>query len=147
MAIPGLKGKNAEEFFVHAMEGLFNCIHLPAVQSEAESYIKKVLSALFESDMCCHQSRPPNTRVPQSTLLARLLDAIPHALTREQPAQIEKAKAFIASIIEDLVQMKSQSGITAQDILPALHRLANCFTSLCLDDSWVRKTPAAMAFA
>jgi transformation/transcription domain-associated protein len=106
---------------LHALEGLFDCVHLPAVQSEAEGYIKKMATALFESEMRRNQSRPPNTRVPQSALLAGFLGSIPHALAREQPAQIEKEKTFIASIIEDLVQMKSKSGITVQDILPILH--------------------------
>ncbi|RXW12133.1 hypothetical protein EST38_g13721, partial [Candolleomyces aberdarensis] len=77
MLYEGLKGKNVEDFFVHALEGLFDCIHLPPVQSEAEG-----------------------------NLLAGILDSIPHALAREQPAQIEKAKTFVAAIIEDLVQMR-----------------------------------------
>jgi transformation/transcription domain-associated protein len=36
--------------------------------------------------------------------------------------------------------MSSQHNVTFQDIIPILHQIANRFSALCLDDSWVRKS-------
>lgn len=134
----GLKSKNIDDFFVKALEGLFDCIHIPSVQSEAQGYLRKLSSTIFEGEIRRNKSLPPKTRVSQSPLLSAFLDSIPHALARDQPTQIEQANAFVASLIEDLVQMKN-SAIVPGDILVILHHLANRFTSLCLDDSWTRK--------
>ncbi|TFK43492.1 hypothetical protein BDQ12DRAFT_731508 [Crucibulum laeve] len=134
----GIKGRNAEEVFVSTLEGMFDAIHLPETQIQAEAYIRKLGQTVFESEIRRNLNRDANVRPTPSTLLSCYLDAIPHALTREQPEQAERAQAIVALVIEDLVAMKSQTGVTVQHIIIILHQIAHRFTALCLDDSWTR---------
>lgn len=50
-SLKGLKEKNVEVFFVQAVEGLFDYIHISAVQNEAEGYIKKLATAALENEL------------------------------------------------------------------------------------------------
>ena len=124
---------------MQVLEGLFDCIHIPAVDSQAEAYLKKLAATIFDGEIRRNQSRPQGARIHQSNILSAFLDSIPHALSREVPSQRVKAQAFIASLIEDLVEMRDNPGMTTQDIMPILHHIANRFTTLCLDEAWTRK--------
>ncbi|KAJ3542518.1 hypothetical protein NMY22_g3491 [Coprinellus aureogranulatus] len=118
--LAGLKGKNVEDFFVQAVEGLFDCVHIPTVQNEAEGYIRKLATAIFENELRRNfETNPPKNRYQQSPLMAAFLDSIPHALSCEQPAQMDKQ--------------------TKSELLLLLHHLANRFTTLCLDEPWIHK--------
>lgn len=127
-----------EEFFIQAVEGLFDCIHITTVQSEAEGYIRKLATAIFENEIRRNKTHPPKGRFQQTPLLAAFLDSIPHALARDQPAHMDHANEFIASLIDDLVRIKGPA-VQPQDILVILHHLANRFTTLCLDEPWIHK--------
>ncbi|TFK23272.1 atypical/PIKK/TRRAP protein kinase [Coprinopsis marcescibilis] len=135
----GIKGRNIEEFFVTVIEGIFDGLHVPAVQTEAENYLQRLASTIFENEIRRNQSREVGSRIIPSAVLNSFLDSIPHGLARDQPTQREKATAVVRNIIGDLIGMRSRPNINLQDILPLLHQLTNRFTSLCLDESWTRK--------
>jgi transformation/transcription domain-associated protein len=85
------------------------------------------------------QNREVGVRPMPSTLLTCFLDAIPHALSRENPKQAESAQDLLARIVQDLMSMCGERNVSSQDVLFILHQIANRFNALCLDDPWVRK--------
>ena len=98
---------------------------------------------VFDAEVRRNQSRALGTRHSPSILLSCYLDALPHALSREQPEQAKKAQSLVALIINELVSSQSQHNGSASDIFLILHQIANRFTALCLDDSWARKSAGA----
>lgn len=120
------------------MEGIHDAVHIPELGTEAKTYIKNVSRCVFELSIRKHQSR--DAKGGPNRLLFCYLDALPHALAREQPEQARVAQELVAEIIGDLVAMKSQPGVGPQEIVPILHHMANRFTALCLDEQWVRKS-------
>ncbi|KDR83700.1 hypothetical protein GALMADRAFT_236040 [Galerina marginata CBS 339.88] len=136
----GVNGRNVEETFVTSLEGVFDAIHLPEVQEQAESYVCNLGKAVFEQEIRRGQSREAGKRPTPSVLLSCYLDAFPHALARDQFDQAMKARAVVSSVVQDLVSMTAQPNVTFQDIMLILHQIANRFTALCLDDSWTRKS-------
>jgi len=133
--IQGVKGRNSEDLFISALEGIFDAIHQSEVQEKAEQFIRKLSHVVFES-----QLRQGPLRDRPSPLLSSFLDSIPHALAREQSNEAKKAQALIASLVQDLVAFAKQNNIPISDVYPVLHHLANRFSALCLDDPWVRKS-------
>ncbi|KAF9453072.1 FAT-domain-containing protein [Macrolepiota fuliginosa MF-IS2] len=134
----GIKGRNAEDVFIRTLEGVYDAIHIPELSTEAKTYIRNLSRSVFELSIRKHQSR--DAKGGPNRLLFCYLDALPHALAREQPEQAEAAQELIAKIIEDLVAMKNQPNVSQQEIIPILHHMANRFTALCLDEQWVRKS-------
>jgi transformation/transcription domain-associated protein len=130
-----------EEVFIHALEGIFDAIYLPDIQDQAESFIRKLALAVFDVEIRRSQSRALGARHCPGVLLSCYLDALPHALAREQPEQATKAQSLVALIINDLVS--SENMHSAPDIFAILHQIANRFTALCLDDPWARKSAGA----
>lgn len=47
---------------------------------------------------------------------------------------------MVAEIVSHLIEMRTRPNVSPQDILSVLHHLTNRFTSLCLDESWPRKS-------
>ena len=133
-------GRNVEEAFVNTLEGLFDALYFPEVQGQAESFIRKLGKAVFEEEIRRGQSRESGTRPTPSVILSCYLDAFPHALARDQPEQANAAQVLISSIVQDLVSMSTQPNVSAQEVILILHQVANRFTALCLDDSWIRKS-------
>ncbi|KAF9009027.1 hypothetical protein BDQ17DRAFT_1422200 [Cyathus striatus] len=134
----GIKGRNAEEIFIHTLEGIHDSVHLLEVQLQAETYLRKLGQAIFQADILRYKNRDSGVRPSPSNVLLCYLDAIPHALAREQPEQAEKARSIISTIVNDLVSMSGQGTTGPQHIIHILHQIANRFTALCLEDSWVR---------
>ena len=126
--------------FVSALEGTFNALHIPEVQDKAEAFVRKLAQAVLEEDICRSHLHEVGVQPTPSSLLTCYLDAIPHAIAREQPDHAKKSRAVITHIVEDLVSMRMRPNVTYQDIMLILHQIANRFTALCLDDSWTRKS-------
>ena len=128
-----------EEIFVGTLQGIFDALHMPELQLQAETFVRKLGKAIFEEEL----RRPPlreGARPTSSSLLSCYLDAFPHALARDQPEHATKAYSMICTIVDDLVAMNTRPSVTQPEILVILHQIANRFTALCLDDSWTRKS-------
>ncbi|KAF8897572.1 hypothetical protein BD779DRAFT_388223 [Infundibulicybe gibba] len=136
----GIKGRNVEEVFTSTLEGIYDAIHIPEIQDQAEAFLKKLSQAVFSAEVHRNQTREAGLRPAPSSLLSCFLDAIPYALTRQQSEHGRRAESIIASIIEDLVAMSETNNIGPLDVMPILHHIASKFTALCLDDSWARKS-------
>ncbi|KAF8974524.1 hypothetical protein BDZ97DRAFT_2053099 [Flammula alnicola] len=136
----GVNGRNMEETFVSTLEGVFDALHFPEVQEQAEAFVRRLGNAVFEEEFRRAQSRDVGIRPTPGILLSCYLDAFPHALARDQPEQANKARLVISSIVDDLIALNSRPNVTQQEIMLILHQIANRFTALCLDDSWSRKS-------
>jgi transformation/transcription domain-associated protein len=120
VTLQGVKGRNVEEFFVSALEGTFDALHIPEVQDKAEAsyenlrklFSKKIFAEVIYVKWECDRHLAVFSSV----------DAIPHAMVREQPDHARKARAIIT---EDLVSMKMRPNVTYQDIMLILHQIAN----------------------
>lgn len=99
--------------------------------------------AAFDAELHRNQSKTPGTRHSASIFLSCYLDAIPHALAREQPDQAKKAQSLVALIINDFVTSQSQNSGGIVEVFQILHQIASRFTALCLDDPWARKSAGA----
>ncbi|THV08510.1 hypothetical protein K435DRAFT_832965 [Dendrothele bispora CBS 962.96] len=134
----GVQGRNSEDLFINALEGVFDAIHQADVQEKAEQFVRKLSQFVFESELRKGLIREQSFR--PSPLLSSFLDSIPHALAREQPTEAKKAQALVASMVQDLVSYAKQNNIPLGDIYLILYHLSNRFLTLCLDDPWVRKS-------
>ncbi|KAJ7700136.1 hypothetical protein B0H17DRAFT_1158131 [Mycena rosella] len=118
----GVVGRNVEATFVSALEGLFDALYLtepPELKQRAEEFLLKLSQSVLDMEVRRGQTREAGLRPVSSPLLNVFLDALPHALAREQREQAEKAQSIVKSFIQ--------------------HLIAHRFSSLCLDESWVRK--------
>jgi transformation/transcription domain-associated protein len=138
--LKGVNGRNVEETFVSMLEGIFDSLHLPEVQEQAEPFVRRLGKAIFEEELHRGQSREVGVRPTPSVLLSCYLDGLPHALACDHPEQVKRACSVVSSIVQDLVAMNTMPSITQQEIMLILHQIANRFTALCLDDSWTRKS-------
>lgn len=129
-----------ESLFISTLEGVFDAIHLSEVQEQAEQFLRKLSQSIFEAELKRNHTHELPHRPPPSPLFSSFLDALPHALAREQADDATKARQLVSSLIEQLVVMGHQPNVTLQEIMSMLHQIANRFTALCLDDSWVRKS-------
>ena len=68
------------------------------------------------------------------SLLYSYLDALLHALAKDQPEQVQAMQDLVAIILEDLIAMKNLPNVIRWDILPILHHMMNHFTALCLNE-------------
>ncbi|KAF5369949.1 hypothetical protein D9758_001009 [Tetrapyrgos nigripes] len=134
----GVKGRNSEDSFVQATEGVFDAIHLPDVQEKAEQLLRKLSQHVMETELRRGHVREQLSR--PSPLLSSFLDAIPHGLAREQQSEAKRAQALVSAMIQDLITFTKHSSFALQDVYPILHHFANRFLALCLDDPWVRKS-------
>jgi transformation/transcription domain-associated protein len=136
----GITSHDREEIFVRALEGLFDAIHLPEIGDRAEESVRKVSQHVFNSEIRGNQSKDVGLRRWPGPLLASYLDALPHAIARENATETLKAREVLSTILQDLITMGNENGATPQDIIPTLHQIASRFSSLCLDDTWLRKS-------
>ena len=136
----GIKGRDLEDIFIRSLEGIFDAVHIPEIKEQAEEFVRKVSCLVFDSEVRRAQTRENGLRRYPSALLSAYLDALPHALARENTDEITKARELVAVIVQDLVSMSDQKNVTIHDIIPTLHQIASRFNAMCLEDSWVRKS-------
>ncbi|THH10763.1 hypothetical protein EW146_g8270 [Bondarzewia mesenterica] len=133
----GLRGR--EEIFMRSMEGIFDAVHLPEVQEQAESYIRQLARHVFSLELRRGVSQDVAPHRWPSTLFSCFLDALANGLARDSPVETKKAREFVSSLIQDLITRNGSNDISVQDVVPTLHQIASRFSALCLDESWNRK--------
>lgn len=80
------------------------------------------------------------TRKHPSSLLACYLEALPHGLARENIEESNKAQELMKRYIQELLEMSSAPEFSPQAVIPALNHIASRFSTLCLEDTWIRKS-------
>ncbi|KAK1236603.1 transcription-associated protein 1 [Marasmius sp. AFHP31] len=131
----GVKGRNVEDIFTKALEAIYDGTYNNDTKEKAEQFLKKLSQVIFDMELKKGTSRDNVQRTP----LAPFLDAIPHALARENANQAKAAQELMTSIIQELVVQARQNNVIVPEVYPILHQIANRFTSLCYDHAWTRK--------
>ena len=136
----GYQGYDREEAFVQCIEGLFDAIHIPDVQNRAEEHLKDLSRHIFilELRKTAQKDVTGSRRFP-SKLCSLYLDALQYALIRNEKEQMERVIATITAIIHGLLGVGHNIGLAPRDLLPVLHMLASRFSSLCFDETAVRR--------
>ncbi|KAJ7068316.1 hypothetical protein C8F01DRAFT_1364679 [Mycena amicta] len=138
----GIVGRNVEATFVSALEGVFDTLYLtepPELSTRAEAFLLQVSRCVLEMEVLRGQTRDAATRPIASPLLTVFLDALPHALAREQREHADKALSIVRAFMGQLAGLNASNPTPSLDILMILHQLTHRLSSLCLDDSLVRK--------
>lgn len=138
----GLQGRDREDVFVKGIEGLFDAIHIPDVQERAEAYLRTLSHHVFTLE--CRRalvktSKDIAVRRYPSHLFRLYLDALPHALVRNDSAQRSKATEIVKSIIHGIVPIANGMRLPHNDLMFPLHQVSGCFTALCYQETWIRK--------
>lgn len=123
-----------------AIESLFDAIHIPDVQDRAEEYLRTLSRHIFTLEARRTLAKDASLRRYPSHLYGLHLDAFPHGLARSDTNQAKKATEVMRSIVHDFVLIGQTNGLSQNDMLPLLHVVATRFTSMCFDDTWLRKS-------
>jgi transformation/transcription domain-associated protein len=135
-----VKGRDREEVFVRCLEGVFDAIHIPDLQVQAEKYVRELSRHLFTAEIRSGPTKDAASRRYPGPMLSCYLEAFPTALARENVQERSKSHEFVSSLVRDLVTMVNYPDVAYQDIVPTLHHIASRFSSLCLETGWVRKS-------
>jgi transformation/transcription domain-associated protein len=133
-------GPDESAVFIKSLEAMFDATHLPEVKDDADNFILALSRAVFSMELRKNATKEPGLRRYPSPLLSSYLEALPCALARDNTEEVQKGEEQVTSILDDLVAMSRQNGVTAQDIVPTLNQISARFCAICLDDSWVRKS-------
>ncbi|OBZ70424.1 Transcription-associated protein 1 [Grifola frondosa] len=137
----GVKGRDREEIFTRCLEGMYDATHLPEVQGKAEKTLLEVSRFVFSTEIRRLSAKDdPSIRRFPSPLFSCYLDSLSYCLAREDTEEAEMGKELVAAFLRDLVGMTSGPDVSSQDIVAPLHQLASRFSSLCLDNSAVRRS-------
>ncbi|KII95163.1 hypothetical protein PLICRDRAFT_693420 [Plicaturopsis crispa FD-325 SS-3] len=136
----GVSGRDREDLFVRSMEGILDSLHYPEVQEQAAEFIRKLSRSVLRIEIQAGKLTDLGVRRHPTPLLSSYLDALPHALARENPQDAKRAQDVVSAIIQDLVALVPEENVLLDDIIPILHQIASRFSALCLEDSWVRKS-------
>ncbi|KAF9224621.1 FAT-domain-containing protein [Gyrodon lividus] len=126
--------------FVRCLTAIFNATHIPELQEGAQKFIRELSKAVFTMEMHKNATKEIGLERYPSPLLSSYLEAMPWALARENPGEAKLGQGLVTLILNDLVAMGKEQGATPLDIPPILHQIACRFCTICLDDSWVRKS-------
>ncbi|KAH7909445.1 hypothetical protein BJ138DRAFT_1066999 [Hygrophoropsis aurantiaca] len=125
--------------FVRSMEALIDSTHLPEIKANAEKFLREMSRTVFTMEIKKNTTTDISVRRYPSPILSSYLEALPHALARDNVYEVKKGQELVTLIINDLIDMRNQ-GVNPHDIVPTLHQIASRFSAICLDDSWTRKS-------
>ncbi|KAH7887705.1 hypothetical protein F5I97DRAFT_1804974 [Phlebopus sp. FC_14] len=134
------EAENQATVFVRCMEAIFDAVYNPELKEDAEKFIRELSRAVFAAEIRKNAVKEAGLKRYPSPLLSSYLDAMPRVLSRENSREAKYGQDLVALIMQDLVAMGKEHGVTPQDIVPTLHQIASRFSAICLDDSWVRKS-------
>ncbi|KAL1742601.1 FAT domain-containing protein [Schizophyllum fasciatum] len=136
----GIANRNAENVFRSCVDAMFEAVHNAEYAERAEKLMKETCAFVFRAEIKRNQApREPGVRLTPSPMITTLLDAIPQAMAHDNVARAKKAEDLIRAIVNDLVAMRDDVAIKAEDLIPVLHQIANRFTALAFEDGWPRK--------
>jgi transformation/transcription domain-associated protein len=121
-----------------ALEGAFDCMHISELQADAEGLVRQVACHVFLADARRGSAvTDGQLRRWPSPHLTTLIDALPTALVRSLPEERDPAQGFITRVVTDLI---NASNDTPEELTSFLLNLATRFTTMCLGDTWSRRT-------
>ena len=126
--------------FVRCFEAILNAIHIPDFSADAEKFTRGLSKSVFTMEIRKNATKEVGLRRYPSSILSSYLEALPRLLARDNAEEAKRGQETLYLIVQDLIAMIKGQSISPQDAVPVLHQLANRFSAICLDDSWVRKS-------
>ena len=118
---------------------MFNATHVPDIQGRAEDHLKDLSRHFSVLELRKTAQKDITGRKFPSKLCSLYLDALQHALARNDKEQMEEVVSIITSVIHGLLPLGQSIGLAQRDLLPILHMLANRFSALCFDETAIRR--------
>lgn len=121
-----------------AFEGAFDCMHTSELRDDAEKLIRQIALHVYIAD-ARRGSAAAHSQLRRwpSLHLTTVLDTLPTALVRSLAEERDPAQEFIKRLIMDLIDASND---TPEEITSFLLNLATRFTTMCLGDTWSRRT-------
>jgi transformation/transcription domain-associated protein len=121
------------------LEGVFDGIHVEEVKDLAIPFIQKLSLHVLTKETYRNANNDHGFRIQPSPLLLAFLDALPHALARENAEETKTSQSFFADLIQEFISTSNRNGVTTQNVMPTLHQIGIKFSSMCLEESLSRK--------
>ncbi|KAI6035416.1 hypothetical protein F5J12DRAFT_25544 [Pisolithus orientalis] len=126
--------------FVRCFEAILDAIHIPEYSQDAQKFTRELSKVIFAMEIRKNATKEAGLKRYPTPLLSSYLEAIPHALARESLEDARRGQEVFIFVMQDLVAMIKEQAVNPQDVVPTLHQLANRFSAMCLEDSWVHKS-------
>lgn len=126
--------------FVRCFEAILDAVHIPEYSEDAQKFTRELSKVIFAMEIRKNATKEAGLKRYPTPLLSSYLDAIPHVLARESLEEARRGQEIFTLVMQDLVVMIKEHAVNPQDVVPTLHQLANRFSALCLEDSWVHKS-------
>ncbi|KAI6151887.1 hypothetical protein BKA82DRAFT_2906299 [Pisolithus tinctorius] len=126
--------------FVRCFEAILDAIHIPEYSQDAQKFTRELSKVIFAMEIRKNATKEAGLKRYPTPLLSSYLEAIPHALARESLEDARRGQEIFTFVMQDLVAMIKEQAVNPQDVVPTLHQLANRFSAMCLEDSWVHKS-------
>jgi transformation/transcription domain-associated protein len=128
-----------EEVFLLCLRALFDAVHVPEVAQPAKDLLIRLADSILDYEVQTI-ANSPGMRQPFPSPLETFLDSLPHGLTQSNPTQQEDSQNLVFNIIDVFLGVFARRNLSEKDYSPVIQQIANRFSSMCLDDLWVRKT-------
>lgn len=115
-------------------------MHLPELQEKATTLVRQISEHIFAVETRRTVSKDTISWRYPSPLFACYLDALPHGLARDNAAESAYMQDILGALLRKLMERASPLETIPLDIIATVHQIATKFSSLCLDESWVRKS-------
>ncbi|KAI6164899.1 hypothetical protein EDD17DRAFT_1802323 [Pisolithus thermaeus] len=126
--------------FVRCFEAILDAVHIPEFSEDARKFTRELSKVVFAMEFRKNATKEAGLKRYPTPLLSSYLDAIPRALARESSEEARRGQEIFTLVMQDLVAMIKEHAVNPQDVVPTLHQLANRFSAMCLEDSWVHKS-------
>ncbi|KAI6119305.1 FAT domain-containing protein, partial [Pisolithus croceorrhizus] len=126
--------------FVRCFEAILDALHIPEYSEDARKFTRELSKVVFAMEFRMNATKEAGLKRYPTPLLSSYLDAIPRALAREGSEEARRGQEIFTLVMQDLVAMIKEHAVNPQDVVPTLHQLANRFSAMCLEDSWVHKS-------
>jgi transformation/transcription domain-associated protein len=142
----GARGRNREEVLERALEGIFDATRLPDLKEQAQTYLRQLSASLFTNELRrAAQDSVNRHALPPTSVFACFLNAVAYALSLEGGNDSSPISLLVKSFVEDFVA-SSQGPSRDDDAAFIFGHLARRFSTLALEEGWVRKKACCSGF-
>ncbi|KAI0320805.1 FAT domain-containing protein [Amylostereum chailletii] len=134
----GVLGRNREDVFVRALDGIFDATRISDLRHKAETFLCRTSRRIFELEIRRIQTPDSEHRYPVPAF-SSFLDSIAHGLSKDTSEGWTETVALVQTMIQDFLSQASSGGDFPQEMMPILHSLAARFSSLSQEETWIPK--------
>ncbi|KAI0028299.1 FAT-domain-containing protein [Vararia minispora EC-137] len=146
----GARGRNREEVLERSLEALFDAVRIPSLKERAQASLRDISSTTLANEVHRSVSQDMTTRRTHyaTSVFTRFLNSLAYALSLEGGNSTAPVALFVKALIEDFVASLRTTGDPARDneVAFVFHHLSRRFSTLALEEGWVRKKACCTGF-